>query len=108
MAADRGAFIDQSQSLNIHMPDITLAKLQSLHFTGWKLGLKTGMYYLRSQAAADAIKFTLDQMTPAEEEKPVDQEAEVKKKAMKVSGITVSEAKIGLEAGIFSRCTAQV
>jgi len=60
MAADRGAYIDQSQSLNIHMIDATPAKLSSMHFHGWQLGLKTGMYYLRTKAAADAIKFTVD------------------------------------------------
>merc|ERR1711948_235516 len=60
MAADRGAYIDQSQSLNIHMVDATTAKLSSMHFHGWQLGLKTGMYYLRTKAAADAIKFTVD------------------------------------------------
>merc|ERR1719510_56225 len=60
MAADRGAYIDQSQSLNIHMIDATVAKLSSMHFHGWQLGLKTGMYYLRTKAAADAIKFTVD------------------------------------------------
>ena len=61
MAADRGAFIDQSQSLNIHMKDPTMGKITSKHFTGWKLGLKTGMYYLRTQAAAAPIQFTVDQ-----------------------------------------------
>merc|ERR1719316_2576586 len=60
MAADRGAYIDQSQSLNIHMVDATTAKLSSMHFHGWNRGLKTGMYYLRTKAAADAIKFTVD------------------------------------------------
>jgi len=60
MAADRGAYIDQSQSLNIHMTDITTSKLSSMHFYGWSLGLKTGMYYLRTKAAADAIKFTVE------------------------------------------------
>merc|ERR1712057_71686 len=60
MAADRGAYIDQSQSLNIHMIDATTAKLSSMHFHGWNLGLKTGMYYLRTKAAVDAIKFTVD------------------------------------------------
>merc|ERR1719421_2427176 len=60
MAADRGAYIDQSQSLNIHMIDATTAKLSSMHFHGWQLGLKTGMYYLRTKAAVDAIKFTVD------------------------------------------------
>lgn len=60
MAADRGAYICQSQSLNIFMENANFAKLTSMHFYGWKKGLKTGMYYLRTKAAADAIKFTLD------------------------------------------------
>lgn len=61
MAADRAAFIDQSQSLNIHIKDPTMGKLTSMHFYGWKKGLKTGMYYLRTQAASAAIQFTVDQ-----------------------------------------------
>jgi ribonucleoside-diphosphate reductase alpha chain len=61
MAADRGAFIDQSQSLNLFIQDANFAKLSSAHFYAWKKGLKTGMYYLRTKAAADAIKFTVDQ-----------------------------------------------
>ncbi|KAM3420760.1 hypothetical protein BST61_g4008 [Cercospora zeina] len=61
MAADRGAFIDQSQSLNIHLKEPTMGKITSMHFTGWKLGLKTGMYYLRTQAASAPIQFTVDQ-----------------------------------------------
>jgi len=60
MAADRAPYICQSQSLNIHMTDCTPAKLSSMHFYGWKLGLKTGQYYLRTKAAVDAIKFTVD------------------------------------------------
>jgi len=60
MAADRGPYICQSQSLNIHMEGCTTSKLSSMHFYGWKLGLKTGQYYLRTKAAADAIKFTVD------------------------------------------------
>ncbi|KAJ1954330.1 ribonucleotide-diphosphate reductase subunit rnr1, partial [Dispira parvispora] len=63
MAADRGAFIDQSQSLNIFMAEADFAKLTSMHFYGWKKGLKTGMYYLRTRPAADAIKFTVDQQS---------------------------------------------
>ena len=65
MAADRGAFIDQSQSFNVHMSDANSGKLTSLHFYAWKKGLKTGMYYLRSRAAADAVKFTVDQASLA-------------------------------------------
>ncbi|XP_019177264.1 PREDICTED: ribonucleoside-diphosphate reductase large subunit-like isoform X4 [Ipomoea nil] len=60
MAADRGCYIDQSQSLNIHMDQPNFGKLTSMHFYAWSRGLKTGMYYLRSRAAADAIKFTVD------------------------------------------------
>ena len=60
MAADRGAYIDQSQSLNIHMTDASTAKLSSMHFHGWQLGLKTGIYYLRTKAAVDAIKVTVE------------------------------------------------
>jgi ribonucleoside-diphosphate reductase alpha chain len=60
MAADRGAYIDQSQSLNIHMTDANPAKVTSMHFYGWEKGLKTGMYYLRTKAAADAIQFTVE------------------------------------------------
>lgn len=60
MSADRGAYICQSQSLNIHITNPNFGKLTSMHFYAWKRGLKTGLYYLRSTAAADAIKFTLD------------------------------------------------
>lgn len=60
MAADRGIFIDQSQSLNIYLEQPTFGKLTSMHFYGWKKGLKTGVYYLRTQPATDAIKFTVD------------------------------------------------
>lgn len=66
MAADRGAFIDQSMSLNIHLAEPTYAKLTSMHFYGWNKGLKTGMYYLRTRPAADAIKFTVDQTSLAQ------------------------------------------
>lgn len=66
MAADRGAFVDQSMSLNIHIAEPTYGKLTSMHFYGWKKGLKTGMYYLRTRPAADAIKFTVDQQSLAQ------------------------------------------
>ena len=59
MAADRGAYIDQSQSLNLFLQSPTFAQLTSMHFHGWRRGLKTGIYYLRTQAAAEAIKFTV-------------------------------------------------
>lgn len=60
MAADRGAFIDQSQSFNIHVAEPNYGKLTSIHFYAWKMGLKTGMYYLRTKPAANAIQFTVD------------------------------------------------
>jgi len=72
MAADRGRYIDQSMSFNIHMTDPNVGKLTSMHFHGWKKGLKTGMYYLRTKAAVDAIKFTVDQAG-------LDKDAEAKK-----------------------------
>tara|TARA_B100000497_G_scaffold127918_1_gene171758 strand:+ start:1566 stop:4052 length:2487 start_codon:yes stop_codon:yes gene_type:complete len=59
MAADRGLFIDQSQSLNLFMESPNMGKLTSMHFYAWKKGLKTGMYYLRSKPASSAIKFTV-------------------------------------------------
>jgi len=59
-AADRGAFIDQSQSLNVHIAEPNFGKMSSMHFYGWELGLKTGMYYLRTKPAAQAIQFTVD------------------------------------------------
>ncbi|KAL1236458.1 Ribonucleoside-diphosphate reductase large subunit [Trichinella spiralis] len=62
MAAERGAFIDQSQSLNIHIAEPNYAKLTSMHFYGWKKGLKTGMYYLRTKPAVTAIQFTVDKL----------------------------------------------
>ena len=66
LAADRGAYICQSQSLNIFMENANFGKLTSMHFYGWEKGLKTGMYYLRTKAATDAIKFTVDQVISAE------------------------------------------
>ena len=70
MAADRGAYICQSQSMNIHMQDANFGKLTSMHFHAWKKGLKTGLYYLRTKAAADAIKFTIvkDEKSQTKEE----------------------------------------
>lgn len=79
MAADRGPYIDQSQSLNLFIESPTFAKLTSMHFYGWKKGLKTGMYYLRTRPAADAIKFTVNQSqeqavplaVPGQEARPI-------------------------------------
>jgi ribonucleotide reductase alpha subunit len=64
-----GAFICQSQSLNIHMAEPTTARLTSMHFYAWKRGLKTGMYYLRTRPKADAIQFTVDQTALAKTKK---------------------------------------
>jgi ribonucleoside-diphosphate reductase alpha chain len=65
MAADRGVYIDQSQSFNVHMEAPTFGKLTSMHFYAWKRGLKTGMYYLRTRPAANAVQFTVDQKATA-------------------------------------------
>merc|ERR1711935_1325693 len=81
MAADRGAFIDQSQSFNVHMSDANSGKLTSLHFYAWKKGLKTGMYYLRSLAAADAVKFTVDPTAAAAKKAAAKKETEDKENA---------------------------
>ena len=75
MAADRGAYIDQSQSLNLFIQNPNFGKLTSMHFYAWKRGLKTGMYYLRSQAATDAIKFTVEKQAQ-EQITPVTQKVE--------------------------------
>ncbi len=72
MAAERGAYICQSQSLNIHMEDPNFGKLTSMHFYAWKNGLKTGMYYLRTKAATDAIKFTVDKQALQKEPEKVE------------------------------------
>ena len=77
MSRQRGYFIDQSQSLNLFMENANYGKLTSMHFYAWKSGLKTGMYYLRTKAAVDAIKFTLDNTKKKEVPVSVAAEAEV-------------------------------
>jgi ribonucleoside-diphosphate reductase alpha chain len=94
MAADRGAYICQSQSLNIFMESPNMAKLTSMHFYAWKKGLKTGMYYLRTKAAADAIKFTVQTqaepaMTPITSSQP-----EIKQ--LELQGVGMVEASQGM------------
>ena len=74
MSRQRGYFIDQSQSLNLFLEGATMAKLTSMHFYAWKSGLKTGMYYLRTKSAVDAIKFTL---STTKKEEPVAEEVAV-------------------------------
>jgi ribonucleoside-diphosphate reductase alpha chain len=69
MSKNRGYFIDQSQSLNLFLEGATMAKLTSMHFYAWKSGLKTGMYYLRTKSAVDAIKFTLETKSNKEPQK---------------------------------------
>jgi ribonucleoside-diphosphate reductase alpha chain len=77
MSRQRGYFIDQSQSLNLFMENANYSKLTSMHFYAWKSGLKTGMYYLRTKAAVDAIKFTLDNTAKKDVPVSVAAEAEV-------------------------------
>jgi ribonucleotide reductase alpha subunit len=88
MSADRGAYICQSQSLNIHLTDPNFGKLTSMHFYAWKKGLKTGMYYLRSTAAADAIKFTVDK---AQMQQPTALETTVTETVLVQEAVSVSE-----------------
>lgn len=88
MAADRGAYICQSQSLNIFMENANFGKLTSMHFYAWKAGLKTGMYYLRTKAATDAIKFTVDKAKLNEPSA-----AKVKEAAMATASATAEEAQ---------------
>lgn len=87
MSRQRGYFIDQSQSLNLFMENANFAKLTSMHFYAWQSGLKTGMYYLRTKSAVDAIKFTLNNDKKAE---PVLVEAEVASAPAKVLAPNVS------------------
>lgn len=79
MAADRGAFIDQSQSFNIHVEKPNYGILTSIHFFGWKAGLKTGMYYLRTKPAANAIQFTVDKSKLAVSKKNEEADVEEEK-----------------------------
>ncbi len=73
MAADRGAFICQSQSLNLFVDAPTTSKLTSMHFYAWRKGLKTGMYYLRSKAASQAVQFTVEKQGGKTTEPLIDQ-----------------------------------
>ncbi|KAG7830993.1 hypothetical protein KL920_001584 [Ogataea angusta] len=87
MAADRAPFIDQSQSMNLFMRNPTMSKLTSMHFYAWKKGLKTGIYYLRTQAAASAIKFTV---TPSGFKRSISESTDVTKRR-KSNGNDVAE-----------------
>jgi len=92
MSAERGYFIDQSQSLNLFMEGANMAKLTSMHFYAWEKGLKTGMYYLRTKAAQDAIKFTVQKQTKSEVE-PVLNSKQTEKISESTKSAAKSEAK---------------
>jgi ribonucleoside-diphosphate reductase alpha chain len=94
MSRHRGYFIDQSQSLNLFMQDANYAKLTSMHFYAWKSGLKTGMYYLRTKSAVDAIKFTLNNDKAAAPIEVKETQVEVKK----VEAIAVLEESAEMTA----------
>jgi len=87
MSRHRGYFIDQSQSLNLFMEGATMAKLTSMHFYAWKSGLKTGMYYLRTKSAVDAIKFTLDNAKAAQPKQAEESGVEVEAVAVTSSAL---------------------
>jgi ribonucleoside-diphosphate reductase subunit M1 len=89
MSADRGAFICQSQSLNIHLAEPTFGKMSSMHFYAWKRGLKTGLYYLRTRPAADPIKFTVDKskLKATKDAKLFNKENVATKEVLKTNGV---------------------
>jgi len=93
MSKERGYFIDQSQSLNLFLEGATMAKLTSMHFYAWKSGLKTGMYYLRTKSAVDAIKFTLDTKSSTETKKDPEPKAEVVESKVEVKQEVVASKK---------------
>ncbi len=106
MSRHRGYFIDQSQSLNLFMEGATMAKLTSMHFYAWKSGLKTGMYYLRTKSAVDAIKFTLSNKEKAQvpetaaaaaAQAPLKANAAAKPAAVPVEPLTPEELKTMLD-----------
>ena len=94
MAADRGAFICQSQSLNIFMENANFGKLTSMHFYAWERGLKTGMYYLRTKAATDAIKFTVDKSQLAKPKTEVVIESAPVSVGMNITPDTLSQTNV--------------
>jgi len=98
MAADRGAYIDQSQSLNLFMQNPNFGKLTSMHFYAWKAGLKTGMYYLRTQAAAAAIQFTVSKEAKAEPAAEIVAEPAVKQVEQQAEDVKPTPAAIALKS----------
>lgn len=99
MSRQRGYFIDQSQSLNLFLEGATMAKLTSMHFYAWKSGLKTGMYYLRTKSAVDAIKFTVEKSKKTEPvAKSVDaQQTIVEQKQQKAANTAAKFAKEAID-----------
>lgn len=107
LAIGRGKYIDQSQSLNIHFSEPSISKISSMHFYAWKNGLKTGMYYLRTRPAVDAIKFTLnvEELLKATDGNNTDEVLKVMKKLdhksetdlRKTSSISQIESSTGLD-----------
>jgi ribonucleoside-diphosphate reductase alpha chain len=94
MAADRGAYICQSQSLNIFMENANFGKLTSMHFYAWEKGLKTGMYYLRTKAATDAIKFTVDKSQLSQPKAEVVIESAPVTVSMNITSDTLSQKNV--------------
>ncbi|MDX5325950.1 MAG: ribonucleoside-diphosphate reductase subunit alpha [Bacteroidota bacterium] len=106
MAAERGMFIDQSQSLNLFMENPNMGKLTSMHFYAWKKGLKTGMYYLRTKAAADAIKFTVQKQSQPQVEPVINSQDQVKEGA-KAETAKESSSKVTNQIDITSEVNVQ-
>jgi len=105
MSRHRGYFIDQSQSLNLFMEGATMAKLTSMHFYAWKSGLKTGMYYLRTKSAVDAIKFTLDNK---KKEEPTEAVIEVAVEDASQIVVAQKKEKAAKTAAKFAKETVEV
>ncbi len=107
MSRQRGYFIDQSQSLNLFMEGATMAKFTSMHFYAWKSGLKTGMYYLRTKSAVDAIKFTLDnKKTQAPQPQTVEAAAVVETPVVETAVLEKQQEKAANTAAKFSKESA--
>jgi ribonucleoside-diphosphate reductase subunit M1 len=101
LAADRGAFICQSQSLNVHLQAPTAGQLTSMHFYGWKRGLKTGMYYLRTRPAAQAIQFTVDHSLVAQvKQQKEQQEVQPVTKAAPINSPVASTPEVTTKSAI--------
>jgi ribonucleoside-diphosphate reductase alpha chain len=100
MAADRGAFICQSQSLNLFIQDANFAKLTSMHFYAWKKGLKTGMYYLRTKSAVDAIKFTIETGMIKQNQDNMDAAVAVAEAAVAIASAAVAGAENQMHGSI--------